>query len=99
MSLNHGINTYKSDTDFAAVKTAGVGIPLFIGAWPCHTAGGFTGKPQLVTSFGEAKELGERVERCKQGSQVESLPGNVLSFQALRFEPCRVLQRIRPLQA
>ena len=58
MSLNHGINTYKSDTDFAAVKTAGVGIPLFIGAWPCHTAGGFTGKPQLVTSFGEAKELG-----------------------------------------
>ena len=58
MSLNHGINTYKSDTDFAAVKTAGVGIPFFVGAWPCHTAGGFTGKPQLVTSYGEAKELG-----------------------------------------
>ena len=58
MSLNHGINTYKSDTDFAAVKAAGVGIPFFVGAWPCHTAGGFTGKPQLVTSFGEAKELG-----------------------------------------
>lgn len=58
MSLNHGINTHKSDTDFSAVKTAGVGIPFFVGAWPCHTAGGFTGKPQLVTSFGEAKELG-----------------------------------------
>lgn len=56
--LNHGINTFKSDTDFSAVKTAGVGIPFFVGAWPCHTAGGFTGKPQLVTSFGEAKELG-----------------------------------------
>ena len=56
--LNHGINTYKSDTDFAAVKTANVGIPFFVGAWPCHTAGGFTGKPQLVTSYGEAKQLG-----------------------------------------
>ncbi len=58
MSLNHGINTYKSDTSFSAVKTAGVGIPFFIGAWPCHTAEGFTGKPQLVTNFGEAQKLG-----------------------------------------
>ena len=58
MSLNHGINTYKSDTSFAAVKTAGVGIPFFVGAWPCHAAGGFTGKPQLVTNFGEAQALG-----------------------------------------
>lgn len=58
MSLNHGINTYKSETDFAAVKEAGVGIPFFIGAWPCHTAEGFMGKPQLATSFTEAKKLG-----------------------------------------
>lgn len=58
MSLNHGINTYKSDTEVVALKTAGVGIPLFVGAWPCHTAGGFTGKPQLVMGFDEAKKLG-----------------------------------------
>lgn len=58
MSLNHGINTYKSETDFAAVKEAAVGIPFFIGAWPCHTAKGYTGKPQLANSFTEAKELG-----------------------------------------
>lgn len=58
MPLNHGINTYKSDTKFAAVKTANVGIPFFVGAWPCHTAGGYTGKPQLVTNFEEAKKLG-----------------------------------------
>ncbi len=58
MSLNHGINTYKSDTNFAAVKTAGVGIPFFVGAWPCHTAGGSAGKPLLATNFGEARSLG-----------------------------------------
>lgn len=58
MSLNHGINTYKSATDFATVKESAVGIPFFIGAWPCHTAKGYTGTPQLATSFSEAKELG-----------------------------------------
>lgn len=58
MSLNHGINTYKSDTSFSTEKTASVGIPIFIGAWPCHMGGGFTGKPQLVTSYAEAKEAG-----------------------------------------
>jgi phage tail sheath protein FI len=58
MSLNHGINTYKSDTDFSAVVEAAVGIPFFIGAWPCHTGKGYTGKPQIATSFTEAKELG-----------------------------------------
>ena len=58
MSLNHGINTYKSDTEFSAVIEAAVGIPFFIGAWPCHAGKGYTGKPQLVTSFSEAKDLG-----------------------------------------
>lgn len=58
MSLNHGINTYKSETDFAAVKEAAVAIPFFIGAWPCHAGEGFKGKPQLVNSFTEAKKLG-----------------------------------------
>lgn len=58
MSLNHGINTYKSETDFAVAKEAAVGIPFFIGAWPCHAGEGFKGKPQLVNSFTEAKKLG-----------------------------------------
>ncbi|MBE6537938.1 MAG: phage tail protein [Ruminococcaceae bacterium] len=56
--LNHGINTYKSDTSFSAVKTAAVGIPLFIGAWPCHMAAGYVDTPVLATSFAEAKEKG-----------------------------------------
>ena len=58
MSLKHGINTYKSDTSFSTVQTAGVGIPFFVGAWPCHTAGGFAGKPQIANSFDEAKTIG-----------------------------------------
>ncbi len=58
MSLNHGINTYKSDTAFGTVKKASVSIPFFIGAWPCHTAEGFTGKPQLANNFPEAKTIG-----------------------------------------
>ena len=56
--LNHGINTYKSGTSFSAVKTAAVGIPLFIGAWPCHMASGYVDAPVLATSFEEAKEKG-----------------------------------------
>ena len=58
MSLNHGINPYKSDTEFSTVINTTVGIPFFIGAWPCHAGKGYTGKPQLVTSFSEARELG-----------------------------------------
>lgn len=58
MSLNHGINTYKSETDFTAVKKAAVGIPFFIGAWPCHAGKGYTGKPQFASNFTEAKKLG-----------------------------------------
>ena len=58
MSMNHGINTYKSDTEYSAVIGVAVGIPFVIGAWPCHAGKGYTGKPQLVTSFSEAKELG-----------------------------------------
>lgn len=56
--LNHGINTYMSDTKMVGVKTASVGIPFFIGAWPCHAGKGFAGKPQIIYSFAEAKELG-----------------------------------------
>ncbi len=56
--LEHGINTYKEDTSIVSVKTAAVGIPFFIGAWPCHTGKGYTGKPQYVTSFSEGRELG-----------------------------------------
>ena len=48
--LNHGINTYKEDTSIVAVQIATVGIPFFIGAWPCHTGKGYTGKPQYVTN-------------------------------------------------
>ncbi len=56
--LNHGINTYKSDTAFSAVKTAAVGIPLFIGACPCHMGEGYKDVPVLATSFGEAEKKG-----------------------------------------
>lgn len=58
MSLSHGINTYKDDTSFTTVKEATVGIPFFIGAWPCHQGGGFVGNPQIAYKFDEAKELG-----------------------------------------
>ena len=58
MALKHGVNTYKNPTNFAAVQEAAVGIPFFIGAWPCHAAGGFKGEPQMVTSWDEAVELG-----------------------------------------
>ncbi len=51
MSLNHGINTYKSDTNFAAVKLLEIGIPFFVGAWPCHAGNGFAGKPQIAYNF------------------------------------------------
>lgn len=58
MALRHGINTYKDDTGVVAVQTAAVGIPYFIGAWPCHRGKGYTGKPQLSSGFSEAEELG-----------------------------------------
>ena len=58
MSLNHGINTYKSDTDFAVAAETPVGIPFFIGAWPCHAGAGYVGKVQLINSFAEAVTLG-----------------------------------------
>ncbi len=58
MSLNHGINTYKSDTNFAAVKLLEIGIPFFVGAWPCHAGNGFAGKPQIAYNFPEAEKIG-----------------------------------------
>lgn len=73
--LKHGINTYKDDTGVVAVQTAAVGIPFFIGAWPCHCGRGYTGKPQLVNDFSEAKELGgySREWRGADGSPKWSL--------------------------
>lgn len=58
MSLNHGINTYKGETNFSTVKQAKVSIPFFIGAWPCHTGDGFKGIPQIAYSFPEAEKMG-----------------------------------------
>lgn len=59
MSLNHGINTYKSDTQFTSVTKAQVGVPMFVGAFPIHKVGGtFNGNPILVNNFDEAKALG-----------------------------------------
>ena len=58
MSLSHGINTYKDDTNFSMVKEAAVGIPFYIGAWPCHQGKGYVDKPQVAYSFSEAQELG-----------------------------------------
>lgn len=58
MSLNHGINTYKSDTSFSTVTEAAVGVPFFVGAWPCHQGSGFAGKPQIAYSYNEAYSMG-----------------------------------------
>lgn len=59
MSLNHGINTYKVDTQFTSVTKAQVGVPMFVGAMPIHKAGAaFNGNPILVNNFEEAKALG-----------------------------------------
>ncbi|MGN0444246.1 MAG: phage tail sheath family protein [Acutalibacteraceae bacterium] len=56
--LNHGINAYKSDTNFTSVTGSDVGVPFFVGCWPCHTAGGYTGMPQLAYNYTEAVKLG-----------------------------------------
>jgi len=68
MSLNHGVNTYKSDTKFSAVKEAGVGIPFYIGCWPCHLGEGYKGKPQIAYNFSEAEELGGYSEEWRDNS-------------------------------
>lgn len=57
--LRHGINTYKDkDPEVIAVRAAAVGIPFFIGAWPCHSGAGYVGKPQLASTFSEAEQVG-----------------------------------------
>ncbi|MBD5112685.1 MAG: hypothetical protein HDT42_09195 [Ruminococcaceae bacterium] len=56
--LRHGINTYKDTEDVFTVQSAAVGIPFYIGAWPCHMGRGYAGKPQYVKKYGEAKDLG-----------------------------------------
>lgn len=59
MSLNHGINTYKAETQFTSVTKAQVSVPLFVGAFPIHKVGAaFNGNPILVNNFEEAKALG-----------------------------------------
>ena len=59
MSLNHGINTYKKETQFTSVTKAQVGVPMFVGALPIHKVGAvFNGNPILVNNFDEAKALG-----------------------------------------
>lgn len=56
--VQHGINAYRDKSTAVSVLTAAVGISFFIGAWPCHMGKGYTGKPQLATSFEEARQLG-----------------------------------------
>lgn len=63
--VNHGINAYKSSNGAVSVQKTAVSIPFFIGAWPCHTAKGYTGKPQYVTSYPEAKKLGGYSEQWR----------------------------------
>ena len=70
MALNHGINTYKSNTNFVSIKRNSSGVPFFIGCWPCHTAGGFTGKPQLVNNFEEARTIGGYSDEWRDGRGV-----------------------------
>ena len=68
MALNHGINTAKSETNFATVTTGETGIPFYVGCWPCHRGGGYTGKPQIAFSFDEAKQLGGYSEEWRDTS-------------------------------
>lgn len=57
--MNHGINTYRIDTQFTAVTKAQVGVPLFVGCFPIHKAGrAFSDRPILINNFDEAKDYG-----------------------------------------
>lgn len=58
MALKHGINTVRIDAPKADAVEAISGIPVFVGAWPCHLGKGYVDGPQLVHTFEEAKELG-----------------------------------------
>lgn len=58
MALNHGINTYRSDTESVSVTKAQVGIPFFVGAWPVHLGAGYNPNPVLINNFDEAKRIG-----------------------------------------
>ncbi len=66
--VNHGINAIKGSNGTVSVKKTAVGIPFFIGAWPCHAAGGYTGKPQYAATFPEAKEIGGYSEQWRSES-------------------------------
>lgn len=68
MSLKHGVNTFKSDTKFSAVKEAGVGIPFYVGCWPCHLGEGYKGKPQIAYNFSEAERLGGYSTEWRDGT-------------------------------
>ena len=67
--LNHGINAKKAETNFVEANEIRVGIPFFIGAWPCHTAGGYTGKPQLIRTYAEAVAAGGYSDDWKDASK------------------------------
>lgn len=57
--MNHGINTYRIDTQFTSVTKAQVGVPLFVGCFPIHKAGrAFSDRPILINNFDEAKGYG-----------------------------------------
>lgn len=59
MALDHGINTYKVDTQFTGVTKAQVGIPLFVGAMPIHKSGAtYDAKPMLINNFEEFRAIG-----------------------------------------
>ena len=90
MSLKHGINIFKTGTNMTSVKKTGVGIPFVIGASPAHTAGGYTGKPQIAYDFAEAmKKLGYSDEwRYADGSPKWELCQVMYVFFKLFFEIC-----------
>lgn len=70
--LNHGINTAIKDTSFLALKQSDIGVPFYVGCWPCHAGAGYTGLPQLVRSFGEAKALGGYSENWSEWTLCEA---------------------------
>lgn len=66
--LQHGINTFKNNTNFSETGIVSVGVPVYIGCWPCHHGQGYKGVPQIAYSFEEAVEIGGYSDEWRDGS-------------------------------
>ncbi len=78
--LNHGINTAIKDTSFLALNQSDVGVPFFVGCWPCHAGAGYTGQPQLVRSYDEAVALGGSADDWSKWTLCEAAYTHFVKF-------------------